>query len=599
MTSNGPDEPAFPSGPNADGSTPTPEQDHPADLDGGPEAAAFARLRAADPAAGEPAPDLAALRARVDAAISADAARPDAEAPVTPASGSTDAGTAARPGTAGGTAGGTSEPGAGERAAAAGDASPRRRTGRLLLAAAASVALLAAVAVGGVAVGRASAPAPATLTAGYAIPTIGGPGGAAAAGEAAASVATGSGVGAPARRGFLPPEAAPAAGAAADAKVAMPYFGRVILRGGTLPDDAGTATGYRFDAAGVDRQALAARLAAAFGIPGEPVSDGSGAWTVGLTDGTSATVTVGPDALASWYVSVPERAPYYCPATPGVPEAGAEDGVTAAPVPPAPCTSPTGAALPEAEAVAQAQRALAAAGLPTDGLQWTTRSDAGVTEAAGAITADGRRTGMAMSFAYGPGGGLFSANGMAASLVAVPGYPVVGARTAVDRTADPRWGSLGPSPIYPEGGPVPLAAVAKDGAAVGVASAAGGTAAGGSADAAASSAGPGDSPAAGGTVAAEGTVTADGSATAEPGTGVAATTAPASPPPAPTKDGRPVLQTQVTELTATSAVLDLAQFWQPDGSVLLLPAYAVTADDGSLWSVVALDPAYVDFVSGR
>ena len=49
-------------------------------------------------------------------------------------------------------------------------------------------------------------------------------------------------------------------------------------------------------------------------------------------------------------------------------------------------------------------------------------------------------------------------------------------------------------------------------------------------------------------------------------------------------------------MTADSADLGVAQYWQPDGSLLILPAYVITASDGSRWSVLAIDGSYVDFV---
>lgn len=49
----------------------------------------------------------------------------------------------------------------------------------------------------------------------------------------------------------------------------------------------------------------------------------------------------------------------------------------------------------------------------------------------------------------------------------------------------------------------------------------------------------------------------------------------------------------VRTVVVTSADLGLAQFTQRDGGLLILPAYVLTGDDGSTWSLVAVSGAYV------
>lgn len=64
--------------------------------------------------------------------------------------------------------------------------------------------------------------------------------------------------------------------------------------------------------------------------------------------------------------------------------------------------------------------------------------------------------------------------------------------------------------------------------------------------------------------------------------------------PAPTmRGGRPVVIGAVDEVTIISADLGLAQHRQPDGSLLLVPAYLLTGANGSRWSIVAVAPAYL------
>jgi hypothetical protein len=51
----------------------------------------------------------------------------------------------------------------------------------------------------------------------------------------------------------------------------------------------------------------------------------------------------------------------------------------------------------------------------------------------------------------------------------------------------------------------------------------------------------------------------------------------------------------VAEVVLTGARLGLAQHTHPDGATVLLPAYELTSDDGSAWSVVAVADSDLDF----
>lgn len=59
---------------------------------------------------------------------------------------------------------------------------------------------------------------------------------------------------------------------------------------------------------------------------------------------------------------------------------------------------------------------------------------------------------------------------------------------------------------------------------------------------------------------------------------------------------RPVLEVGVSSIVITDSTLGLAQFWQPDGALLVLPAYELTGDDGSLWTLIAVSGDDIDFV---
>ena len=57
---------------------------------------------------------------------------------------------------------------------------------------------------------------------------------------------------------------------------------------------------------------------------------------------------------------------------------------------------------------------------------------------------------------------------------------------------------------------------------------------------------------------------------------------------------RPLVIGEARTRVITAAELGLAQHRQPDGSLLIVPAYVLTADDGSTWSLVAVTDSYAD-----
>jgi hypothetical protein len=141
------------------------------------------------------------------------------------------------------------------------------------------------------------------------------------------------------------------------------------------------------------------------------------------------------------------------------------------------------------------------------------------------------RTRLSWQVDFAPGDAVVGASGFSAGLEEVPGYPVVGAATAVRRAGLPTWSAIGPSPLF-----------------------------------------------------------------ADPPTDASASPTP-SPTPAPIAPaGRPVLRIPMSGIVVTGAELGLAQFWQPDGDLLILPSYLLTGDDGSRWSLIGVTSDYVRFV---
>lgn len=412
----------------------------------------------------------------------------------------------------------------------------RRRTAITIGAVAAGVVLLAGTALAGVAVGRVTAPSGDVVAAPVAedsLPVVG-------AASPPIPVVAGQSPAGPAGA----PEAmsAGASPAVADKAMIYPGYGATMVPGPDLPDEPGTAPGYRLDADGIDLQALARQLGEAFGIPGEPTKQDYG-WLVGSMDGTSPSIWVGDDATVSWSFNDPTLNPWECSAG-AVPEPAPADGSAgAAPGADLRACDPDVRPIDGRDAVRQARKILALLGVsdkPVDGMdvEWESGSDDFTTWVTGWQRVEEQRTQLSWSFTF-AGESVVWANGFAAGLVQVPSYPIVGARTAVDRSSDPRFAAFGPTPLD-FGIAVPLAE-ARDDATV--------------------------------------------SSQASTGPGV------------PAGDPRRV-QVWWDPITATGAELSLAQYWQPDGTLLILPAYRVTtADDRGTWALIAVAPTAVEFVA--
>lgn len=399
---------------------------------------------------------------------------------------------------------------------------------------AAGVVLLAGAVLGGMALGRSTAPVtevPVASAPDESIPVVG------AASPPLASVGGGAN-----------PEARPAGEQADVAAESMIYpgYGVTLLPSPSLPNDAGTARGYRLVDDGVDRPTLAALLAKTLGVPGEPVEQEWGDWRVGTDDDPS--IWVSADTMVSWSFWDPTIRTWDCGYVEPMPvdEAGTVEPEAAEaeclPDLPPPATR---------DAVKESRRLLAAIGVSDDAaldtsLEWESTSDEWSTWVTAWQLVDGQRTQLSWSFSY-TGEGLVSANGFAAGLEMVPAYPIVGARTAVLRSSDPKYAALGPT-LIGGGGIYPMAE-ARDGA---------------------------------------GVVSSD--TTVSSGDAAAAKDIPAGDP--------EKVQIWWDPAVATDATSTLAQYWQPDGTLLILPAYEfTTADDRGTWVVISVADAALDFVA--
>lgn len=200
-----------------------------------------------------------------------------------------------------------------------------------------------------------------------------------------------------------------------------------------LPNEAGTATMWAFDATAAWTEARVAEIAAVLGVEGTPeLTDGS--WVVGTLDGTGPYLMVYPDGQAGLNFYDPAADPWNCEA---VREGAAE------------CPD-LGPAPTDDEARQLTRDLLAELGLDPAAFEYEVSKDegAGWISVAAYQLLDGRRTGVSWWASY-SGGGLQSLSGSLAALVDLGTYPVVGAEEAVSRITDPRFGTIGGFSVLP------------------------------------------------------------------------------------------------------------------------------------------------------
>lgn len=370
---------------------------------------------------------------------------------------------------------------------------------------------------------------------------------------------------------------------AADARWSPYGYGLLLIAGSQLPDESGTADGWMFRSTAERGDTLAA-LRKVTGLTSIERDD-YGQLTVSEGDGSS--LWVSGDQLGSFGAYVASRSPWICEGIitgkPGidVPMGLAADSGGSAPVrdavvpgsvepamvEPAPQPCHTRGTPQPARARSQALDAFRLLGLDLDNTTVTVRPDEASVNVTAEILLGGTPTGMSWS-ADVSADGVYSLYGFTAQGQRIVGYPVVGAVTAVTRSADPRFMQFGPVFLGPwdTGGIVPLV---KD-----------------------SNVGPGTPPQSGAVTTLPESVTSGAEATTTSGGSGSAV---AQPTPVRTVDGRPVLTGTLDEVVITSATMALSQFNLGDGSVALLPVWVLRADDGRTWSMLALDDRYVEF----
>ncbi|MFC7877733.1 hypothetical protein [Isoptericola sp. NPDC057391] len=378
----------------------------PAAPDGPRDDAAFARLRAADPAAGVGAAG-AGLRAKVDARLAGD-----------------DAATAA-------VGAGTGD----EERLGDGPAGRRRRRGPWL--AAASVAALAAVGAGGYALGGAAAPGSGATAGTAEAPIVLNDGGRAAGAAGGDEAAAGGGaVGA----------AEDSAGASASARASdgastMPSWvtsGRATFHAQGLSTEGGTASAYAFDATDAATREGAARLATALGVEGKPRWEHG--WSVGPQDGSGPHVWLSADGSATFSFSDPNHDPWRCEDAVARGDAGGDAGDDAEGAEPA-CDEPRTSTVGDREARRMLADAMRSLGVNPDGFEIEVgeKTDGDPSRWVTAYqVVDGSRTG-AQWGATVDEEGIAWLDGFLATTVDLGEYPVISPTEAVERLGDPRF----------------------------------------------------------------------------------------------------------------------------------------------------------------
>ena len=333
--------------------------------------------------------------------------------------------------------------------------------------------------------------------------------------------------------GFATDQAKRPASGATD--MVYPYgFGRNSFSSSGLSTATGSAPGYAFDARAASNAETVAALAAALGVEGTPELK-DGAWTVGPQDGTAPTLYVGLDGTLSFSYSNPLLNPWNCAKTEG--GDGGEGGDGAMPV--EPC-EPAAVALPSEAAAIDALRSLiSSVGRDPAAFEYTSETwEGAVTRSAQAWpVVDGQRIDQAWSLEL-TDGGVVSAYGALAELVSLGDYPIVSEQDAFERLSDPRFGAQMTA--------MPLA------------------------------------------MREQAVLEAPDASTTSP-----EWVPPTEPPATPTEGA--LVGWPVNDVEIVSARLGLASQWQPDGSVLIVPAYEFTDAAGGTWSVVAVADSKLDF----
>jgi len=394
---------------------------------------------------------------------------------------------------------------------------------------------------------------------------------------------------------------------AADSKMAIWQPTTFVLADG-LEAPIGPRRAWSFVPAGAVSEAQKAALEKAFGLSGswtKAPADQGGYEYLGDPSKGESSITINSDAMQSWWYSQAWDSTMVTgcvePAVvdPAVGDSatsaeangssGSESGSTSStdapdvtiavePRPAVDCTPKPPANVPtKAEAEAKAKALFEQLGLDPASYVLETYADDWGAYVTGWLVLDGMKTQLAVGVGFGAEGAITGASGFLAQPVQGDEYDLVSLAQAVDRMNNPGTGYWGG--YY--GGPM---AMARGGMAVDAVAAS---------DVAVSTDGSTE-----GSTAAEQTNSGSGTIVGE---GVAPEPAPSDPGltpepmPAETMPTETMPPVEPIEVTLTGVTMGLAQLWDADGNIWMLPAYVFTDANGGQYPVYAIGDEYLDF----
>lgn len=372
------------------------------------------------------------------------------------------------------------------------------------------------------------------------------------------------------------PGAVEASALADQARIAL-WIDYDYVAGPALTTEGGSGGVYQLRRIGTPEEVLV-DMAEQFGVDGavEQTSYFDPAWpsyVVGPEDGSAPSITVTWSGTGNWWYSNPEVYPEpVCSLVDYETENGTQqfEECVAPEIPASESLAPS-----EAEAQAQAAELFAVMGLEVEPAAVRVTADAWQTTAIANLVVDGVATAIDYSVAWSPLGEIAWASGHSIEVVDRGDFGTVSATAAVDRLNDGRWYGAG-GPDY-QGGMGILAA--ESGLARDAAPATGGP------DAAVSSSAEEPAPTEPGAV--------------EPVAPIEQPVAPTEPAQPtdepivdplvePTTEPAPLPEPQQVTVTVDSAEATLLLLWDADGNAWLVPGYALQHPDGFWNTIVSL-----------
>ena len=369
-------------------------------------------------------------------------------------------------------------------------------------------------------------------------------------------------------------------------KMMMPMQDITFVFDGDGSAVGSTGSAWTLPSGGTPDRARIEKLAALLGVEGElrdvPADQGGG-WMIGAADYSTATLMVSTDGMLSWWFNpAPSTAVssveciYVDPAIDVVPldtdapatTAGEEnpaveetlvggdaavappDGSCEAPLPPANVPD-------EAAATAKAKQLFADMGYDNSSYDYEVYADEWGANVTAYLLLNGMRSPLSLSVGFGAESSVTWASGSLATPVPAGEYPLVGVDGGVVRLNDEsgQWGGYW-------GGPMAMARMETTAGSVEVA-----------ADSAGSDVGSGSV------------------AVSESSTEPVSIDSPVCDPAVDCVDEMPELE-PIT-VTLTGVKMGLTMIWAADNTIWLLPAYEFSADDGGMYTVIAVDDSFI------